>query len=128
MFHKERSRSICMKSECLCGLGVYMNKLYIFTVAIYLTSNMLTFVVPQLVLICHIVLIPHSKKKTKINKFLYYFYRREFGLERFVPVSLMESMKRKELRRLIGHFLKLNQQMTGSSKMLTQLQVSQMVK
>lgn len=33
-------------------------------------------------------------------------------------------MKRKELRRLIGHFLKLNQQMTGSSKMLTQLQVN----
>lgn len=45
-------------------------------------------------------------------------------MERFVPMSLLESMKRKELRRLIGHFLKLNQQMTGSSKMLTQLQVS----
>lgn len=40
-------------------------------------------------------------------------------------MSLLESMKRKELRRLIGHFLKLNQQMTGSSKMLTQLQVSE---
>ncbi|KAF4525291.1 hypothetical protein B566_EDAN014812 [Ephemera danica] len=32
----------------------------------------------------------------------------EFGFERFVPVSLMESMKRKELRKLIGHFLKSN--------------------
>ncbi|XP_065352371.1 FERM and PDZ domain-containing protein 4 isoform X1 [Cloeon dipterum] len=32
---------------------------------------------------------------------------KEFGLERFVPISLMESMKRKELRKLIGHFLKL---------------------
>lgn len=55
-------------------------------------------------------------------------FRREFGMEgmeRFVPVSLLERMKRKELRRLIGHFLKLNQQMTGSSKMLTQLQVSE---
>ncbi|XP_046406554.1 uncharacterized protein LOC124171414 isoform X2 [Ischnura elegans] len=31
---------------------------------------------------------------------------REFGLERFVPVSLVETMKRKELRKLIGHFLK----------------------
>lgn len=51
------------------------------------------------------------------------FCRREFGLERFLPPSLMENMKRKELRRLIGHFMKLNQQMTGSSKMLTQLQV-----
>lgn len=34
-------------------------------------------------------------------------FRKEFGLERFVPVSLMESMKRKELRKLIGHFLKM---------------------
>ncbi|XP_058055847.1 uncharacterized protein LOC131207253 [Anopheles bellator] len=48
---------------------------------------------------------------------------REFGLDRFVPASLIEGMKRKELRRLLGHFLKLNSQMTGSStKMLTQLQ------
>ncbi|XP_054081674.1 uncharacterized protein LOC105208444 isoform X1 [Zeugodacus cucurbitae] len=48
---------------------------------------------------------------------------REFGLERFVPISLFEGMKRKELRRLISHFLKLNAEMTGSStKVLTQLQ------
>ncbi|XP_068156197.1 uncharacterized protein [Drosophila tropicalis] len=48
---------------------------------------------------------------------------REFGLERFVPVTLCEGMKRKELRRLISHFLKLNAEMTGSSsKVLTQLQ------
>lgn len=54
----------------------------------------------------------------------FFFSRREFGLERFVPSSLIEGMKRKELRRLMAHFLKLNSQMTGSStKMLTQLQV-----
>ncbi|XP_013108624.2 uncharacterized protein LOC106087945 [Stomoxys calcitrans] len=48
---------------------------------------------------------------------------REFGLERFVPASLSEGMKRKELRRLISHFLKMNAEMTGSSaKVLTQLQ------
>ncbi|KAI5637632.1 FERM central domain-containing protein [Phthorimaea operculella] len=47
---------------------------------------------------------------------------REFGLERFVPCSLLESMKRKELHRLIAHFLKLNSQMTGSQRQLTQLQ------
>lgn len=42
-----------------------------------------------------------------------------------MPVSLFEGMKRKELRRLISHFLKLNAEMTGSSsKVLTQLQVS----
>ncbi|XP_017484655.1 PREDICTED: uncharacterized protein LOC108373297 [Rhagoletis zephyria] len=51
------------------------------------------------------------------------FVEREFGLERFVPISLFEGMKRKELRRLISHFLKLNAEMTGSStKVLTQLQ------
>ncbi|XP_063381740.1 uncharacterized protein LOC134668152 [Cydia fagiglandana] len=47
---------------------------------------------------------------------------REFGLERFVPNGLLESMKRKEIRRLIAHFLKLNSQMTGSQRQLTQLQ------
>ncbi|XP_050678583.1 uncharacterized protein LOC126974904 [Leptidea sinapis] len=47
---------------------------------------------------------------------------REFGLERFVPCSLLESMKRKELRRLVAHFLKLNAQMTGGQRQLTQLQ------
>ncbi|XP_045769847.1 uncharacterized protein LOC123870540 [Maniola jurtina] len=47
---------------------------------------------------------------------------REFGFERFVPSSLLESMKRKELRRLVAHFLKLNAQMTGSQRHLTQLQ------
>ncbi|XP_067633209.1 uncharacterized protein [Eurosta solidaginis] len=48
---------------------------------------------------------------------------REFGLERFVPITLFEGMKRKELRRLISHFLRLIAEMTGSStKVLTQLQ------
>ncbi|XP_045532140.1 uncharacterized protein LOC123719483 [Pieris brassicae] len=47
---------------------------------------------------------------------------REFGLERFVACSLLESMKRKELRRLLAHFLKLNSQMTGGQRQLTQLQ------
>lgn len=55
-----------------------------------------------------------------------FFSRREFGLERFVPVSLMETMKRKELRKIIGHFLKMNQNMTTASglghKSLTSLQ------
>lgn len=51
------------------------------------------------------------------------FYRREFGLERFVPVSLMSTMKRKELRKLIGHFLKLNHNLSPTGqKSLTSLQ------
>lgn len=64
----------------------------------------------------------HFSRNKKTFNFL--FHRREFGLERFVPSSLIDGMKRKELRRLIAHFLKLNAQMTGSSsKTLTQLQV-----
>jgi len=33
---------------------------------------------------------------------------KESGLERFVPASLAETMKKKELRKLLSHFLKLN--------------------
>ncbi|XP_068633830.1 uncharacterized protein [Battus philenor] len=47
---------------------------------------------------------------------------REFGLERFVPSGLLDSMKRKELRRLVAHSLKLNSHMTGGQRQLTQLQ------
>ena len=41
------------------------------------------------------------------------FYRKECGLEKFVPSSLAETMKRKELRKLLGHFLKLNSSLTA---------------
>ncbi|KAK6620808.1 hypothetical protein RUM43_011104 [Polyplax serrata] len=47
---------------------------------------------------------------------------REFGLERFVPVSLMATMKRKELRKLLAHFLKLNQNILTGQKSLTSFQ------
>ncbi|KAF6205388.1 hypothetical protein GE061_019559 [Apolygus lucorum] len=48
---------------------------------------------------------------------------RDFGLEKFVPTSLLETMKRKELRKVLTHLLKLNYTMTGSShKCLTALQ------
>ncbi|XP_072932460.1 uncharacterized protein [Epargyreus clarus] len=47
---------------------------------------------------------------------------REFGLERFVPSALLENMKRKQLRRLLLHCLRLNGAMTGGHKQLTQLQ------
>ncbi|XP_045467431.1 uncharacterized protein LOC123675910 isoform X2 [Harmonia axyridis] len=47
---------------------------------------------------------------------------RDFGLERFVPASLLENMKRKELRKLIAHFLKLHSSMAGPGKQLTALQ------
>lgn len=49
-------------------------------------------------------------------------FRREFGLERFVPASLLETMKRKEIRKLVGHFLKLHASMAGPGKQLTALQ------
>ena len=49
--------------------------------------------------------------------------RREYGLERFVPTSLVEAMKRKELRKLLSHFVKVNQQLTApGQKQLTALQ------
>ncbi|CAH0552577.1 unnamed protein product [Brassicogethes aeneus] len=47
---------------------------------------------------------------------------RDFGLERFVPASLLENIKRKEVRKLIGHFLKLHSNMAGPGKQLTTLQ------
>lgn len=48
---------------------------------------------------------------------------RESGLDRFVPVSLLDSMKRKELRKLLSHFLKQNQALCApGQKHLTALQ------
>lgn len=52
----------------------------------------------------------------------YCFYRREFGLERFVPPSVLENVKRKEVRKLLAHFLKLHSTMAGPGKQLTALQ------
>ncbi|XP_017783981.1 PREDICTED: FERM and PDZ domain-containing protein 4 [Nicrophorus vespilloides] len=47
---------------------------------------------------------------------------KEFGLERFVPASLLEKMKRKEVRKLVAHFLKMHASMAGPGKQLTALQ------
>ncbi|KAH8025663.1 hypothetical protein HPB51_010747 [Rhipicephalus microplus] len=49
---------------------------------------------------------------------------RESGLKRFVPGSLLETMKRKELRKLLSHFLKQNQATlcAPGQKQLTPLQ------
>lgn len=49
---------------------------------------------------------------------------RESGLKRFVPGSLLETMKRKELRKLLSHFLKQNQAAlcAPGQKQLTPLQ------
>jgi hypothetical protein len=41
---------------------------------------------------------------------------KEYGLERFVPVSLAESMKKKEMQKLLAHFLKLNSNLSGPGK------------
>lgn len=49
-------------------------------------------------------------------------FRRDFGLERFVPASLLENMKRKEIHKLLAHFLKLHATMAGAGKQLTALQ------
>ena len=55
--------------------------------------------------------------------FFLYVCRKECGLDRFVPASLAESMKRKELRKLLTHFIKLNANLTtAGQKQLTALQ------
>lgn len=41
---------------------------------------------------------------------------KEYGLERFVPPSLADSMKKKEMQKLLGHFLKLNSSLLGPGK------------
>ena len=62
------------------------------------------------------------------NLICFLINRKECGLEKFVPSSLAETMKRKELRKLLGHFLKLNSSLTAgggngsSQKSLTALQ------
>ena len=38
---------------------------------------------------------------------------KEYGLERFVPLSLADSMKKKEMQKLLAHFLKLNSNLLG---------------
>lgn len=49
--------------------------------------------------------------------------RKDCGLERFVPSSYVDSMKRKELRKILSHFLKLNSNLTApGQKQLTALQ------
>ncbi|XP_025834004.1 uncharacterized protein LOC108738555 isoform X2 [Agrilus planipennis] len=64
--------------------------------------------------------VPLSKLTIKnVDHFL---SRKEFGLERFVPASLLENMKRKEVHKFLAHFLKLHSNMAGSGKPLTALQ------
>ncbi|XP_049847284.1 uncharacterized protein LOC126299428 isoform X1 [Schistocerca gregaria] len=65
----------------------------------------------------------HALSNNMSGKITVKAIEREFGLERFVPVSLISTMKRKELRKLIGHFLKLNNNLSPSGqKSLTSLQ------
>ncbi|XP_023725676.1 uncharacterized protein LOC111867727 isoform X2 [Cryptotermes secundus] len=65
----------------------------------------------------------HAISNNMTSKVTVKAIEQEFGLERFVPVSLMSTMKRKELRKLIGHFLKLNHSLSpAGQKSLTSLQ------
>ena len=67
------------------------------------------FAPPETILTHHI----SSKGFDNNNIFYLFLFRRESGLESFVPTSLAESMKRKELKKLLGHFLKLNSSLTA---------------
>ena len=49
--------------------------------------------------------------------------RKDCGLERFVPCSLLDSMKGKDLRKILGHCMKANQNLSApGQKQLTALQ------
>ena len=61
-----------------------------------------------------------KKTRTKYVRSIYKQYfnlrnRKETGLEKFIPGSLAGTMKRKELRKLLSHFIKLNSNLVGSS-------------
>ena len=61
--------------------------------------------------------------ESQCGNILPFLCRKESGLESFVPNSLAESMKRKELKKLLGHFLKMNTNLTApGQKNLTALQ------
>ena len=62
-----------------------------------------------------------SKDFDNNNIFYLFLFRRESGLESFVPASLAESMKRKELKKLLGHFLKLNSSLTAPGNYLNSI-------
>ena len=50
-------------------------------------------------------------------------FRKECGLDKFVPHSLLDSMKGKDLRKMLSHYIKLNQGLTApGQKQLTELQ------
>ena len=49
-------------------------------------------------------------------------FRRECGLERFVPTGLLSSMKRKEVRKILSHHVKQCQLLEPGQKLLSPLQ------
>lgn len=50
-------------------------------------------------------------------------FRRDCGLEQFVPPSLLDSMKGKDVRKMIQQYLKMNQSLSApGQKQLTALQ------
>ncbi|CAG0887439.1 unnamed protein product [Darwinula stevensoni] len=65
----------------------------------------------------------HAMSQNLQGKITVKVIEKEFGLEKFVPASLIETMKRKELRKLLSHFLKQVQQLSApGQKQLSALQ------
>ncbi|GAU98568.1 hypothetical protein RvY_09697 [Ramazzottius varieornatus] len=67
----------------------------------------------------------HSLCNTSAAKVSVKRVEKECGLERFIPPSIMEAMKAKELRRLLSHLIKVNNQqlLAPGQKKLSELQV-----
>ena len=53
---------------------------------------------------------------------LFDLFRRECGLDRFVPSGLLASIKRKEIRKLLSHHIKQCQLLEPGQKLLSPLQ------
>ncbi|KAH3839723.1 hypothetical protein DPMN_113157 [Dreissena polymorpha] len=57
------------------------------------------------------------------NNCVLLFFRKEFGLEKFVPQSIREAFKIKDLRKVLAQCLKMNANLTApGQKQLTALQ------
>ena len=77
------------------------------------SGSSLTIVVAFSVIQCHFVQPMDT----------YFVFRREFGLGMFLNPSMLRAVRPKELRKMLGHFMKLNQGLIApGQKQVTPLQ------
>ncbi|XP_064636403.1 uncharacterized protein LOC135493223 isoform X2 [Lineus longissimus] len=64
----------------------------------------------------------HALSKNITGKLSIKSIEKDCGLDKFVSHSLIESMKGKDLRKMIGHYVKMNHNLAPGQKQLTELQ------